>query len=115
MPIIASAIPLLPGKSEVWRRWVQELQGSRHSEYAEFLRRHGISEAHFWISETNGRELVIAYLVAQDPHALESALAMSQHPFDAWYRQKLQEFHGLDIAQIRRRRLESVFDWSEQQ
>ncbi len=34
MAMVAAALPLLPGKGEEWRRWAQELQGSRHAEYA---------------------------------------------------------------------------------
>lgn len=43
MSVVAIAILLLPGKSEAWRRWVQELQSSRQAEYMAGLRRWGIS------------------------------------------------------------------------
>lgn len=115
MPVIATAIPLLPGKSEAWRRWVQELQSSRHAEYVAALRRWGICAARFWISDAGSSEVVISYFETQDGDTLTEALATSQHPFDVWYRQKLREFHGLDAVQIRRRRLDPVFDWPDQE
>jgi Family of unknown function (DUF6176) len=114
MHAIATAIPLLPGKSEEWRRWIQELEGSCHAEYVAALRRWGISHARFWISEGGGSEVVIAYFEMQDPDALTDVLETSQHPFDVWYRWKLQEFHGLDVRQMRRRRLDPVLVWPEQ-
>lgn len=115
MHVIATAIPLLPGKSEAWRRWVQELQGSRHAEYVAALRRWGIRQAHFWIREAGGGEVVVTYFEGQDPDALGDVLETSQHPFDVWYRQKLQEFHGMDVTQMRRRRLDPVFVWHDQE
>jgi uncharacterized protein DUF6176 len=115
MIAIMTAIPLLPGKSEVWRRWVQELQGLRQAEYAEALRRWGISRTRSWISEARGSDVVVTYFELQDPDALSDILETSQHPFDIWYRQKLQEFHGMDVRQIRRRRLDPVLVWPEQE
>jgi hypothetical protein len=114
MIAIMTSIPLLPGKSEAWRRWVQELQGSHHPEYDAALRRWGISHTRFWISEAMDSEVVVTYFEVQDPETLSDMLEMSQHPFDVWYRQKLQEFHGIDVRQMRRRRLDPVLVWPEQ-
>ena len=115
MAAITSAIPLLPGKAEAWRRWIQDLQGSRHAEYVAALSRQGISAVRFWISEAGGGEVIIVSFEAQDPDAIGTTWATSQHPFDVWYRQKLQEFHGLDVTQMRRYRLDPVFIWPEQE
>ena len=43
MAVVTAALPLLPGKGEEWRRWAQELQGSRHAEYAALRNRLGIT------------------------------------------------------------------------
>lgn len=79
MHVIATAIPLRPGKSEAWRRWVQDLQGSRHAEYVAALRRWGIRQARFWIREAGDGEVVEIYFVGQDPKALSDVLETSQH------------------------------------
>lgn len=67
----------------------------------------------FWILEACGEEVVVAYFEVQDPGALDTTVAQSQHPFDVWYRQKLQQFHNLDVTQIRRDRLDPVFVWPD--
>lgn len=61
-----------------------------------------------------GGEVVISYVEMQDRDALDTALATSQQPFDLWYPQNLYEFHGLDVLQIRRRRLDPVFVWPDE-
>ena len=111
MPVVAAAIPLLPGKSEAWRRWVQELQESRRADYAAFLSRLGVLHARFWIAEMASGEVVVSYLDVKDPIALTVALEMSQHPFDIWYRQQLREFHGADVGPFYRWRLDQVIVW----
>jgi hypothetical protein len=60
-------------------------------------------------------EVVEIYLVGQDPKALSDVLETSQHAFDVWYRQRPQELHGMDVTQIRRRRLDPVFVWHDQE
>jgi len=112
MAVVAAAIPLLPGKGEEWRRWVQELQGSRHAEYAASRKRLGIHFERSWIGMVQGVELVFVYLEVEDSAQLRMQLINSSHPFDCWYRNKLQELHGLEINQHHRSLLlEDGFAW----
>lgn len=112
MAIVAAVMPLLPGKSEEWRRWVQELQGSRRTEYAASRNRLGIRSERCWIGTVHGAEVVFVYLEVDDSMGM-SHLVSSMHPFDCWYRQKLREVYGLDVAQYHRSLLlEQAFAWS---
>ena len=43
MVLLKLAIPILPGRQEAWRRFAQELQGSRRSEHADSRQRLGIT------------------------------------------------------------------------
>lgn len=43
------AVPILPAKSEVWSRWMQEIQGSRRSVYEEFRQRLGIARERVYL------------------------------------------------------------------
>lgn len=112
MAVVAAAIPLLPGKGEEWRRWAQELQGSRHVEYAASRNRLGIRSERIWIGTVQGVELVFVYLEGEDSAQISMRLINSSHPFDCWYRKKLQALHGLDITQPHRSLLlEDGFAW----
>lgn len=113
MAVVTAAIPLLPGKGEEWRRWVQELQGSRNAEYTASRNRLGIHFERSWIGTVQGVEIVFVYLEVEDSEQMRMQLISSSHPFDGWYRKKLQELHGLDITQPHRGLLlEEVFAWS---
>ena len=112
MAIVAAVMPLLPGKGEEWRQWVQELQGSRHAEYAASRNRLGIRSERCWIGTVHGAEIAFVYLEVDDSMEMYTHLVSSTHPFDCWYRQKLREVYGLDLAQYHRSLLlEQAFAW----
>ncbi|GAC1347013.1 MAG: hypothetical protein NVSMB27_11610 [Ktedonobacteraceae bacterium] len=91
--------PILPGKQEDWRRFCQELLGSRRSEYEESQRRLGITRVLAWLTHMSSGEMVIVYLEAEGPERVIPQLAASDLPFDRWFRRQLLELHGLDMTQ----------------
>lgn len=90
--------PILPGKAEAWRRFMQELSGSRRSEYEASRRRLGIRVERAWISETRRRATGIILIEADSLEAALAALATSDHPFDSWFRAQLLTLQGLDLT-----------------
>jgi hypothetical protein len=98
---IAFAGPILAGKEEPWRRFLQELAGSRSQEYATLKQRLGILTERVWLMRRRDSETVIAYFEAQDPQQALTRLVASEEPFDMWLKEKLREFHGCDLARLR--------------
>lgn len=109
---IMFASPILPGRSEVWRRWLQEMIESRRPEYEESRRRLGVSGERVWIAETvNGNVAVIAVVAAQ-PDQVLAQLATSDRPFDRWYREQLLALQGFDLTKpLSRASPELVLEW----
>lgn len=107
MPAMAFASPVLRGREEEWRRFAQELEGSRRHEYESFRRRLGIRAERVWLERTRGGEIAIAYLEAAEPEMVVARLAASEEPFDMWFKEKLAEFHGCDPS--RKVSLELIF------
>lgn len=99
---IAIAGPLLPGKEEPWRRFVQELAGSRAGEYEALKRRVGVrNETIRLVRPPRGcykGALVLVQLETGDPGKALQRLQASEHPFDLWLKERLQEFHGYGLA-----------------
>jgi hypothetical protein len=90
--------PILPGKAEAWRRFMQEMWGSRRREYEASRRRLGIQVERAWISETRRRTLGIILIEADHPEQAWATLASSNHPFDCWFREQLLTLQGLDLT-----------------
>jgi hypothetical protein len=108
-----------PDQEEPWRRFLQELSGSRYEEYTESRRRLGISAECVWLApKPFGGGVAVVYLEAEDPEwALELALrelAASDAPFDSWYGTQMRRLFGFDLARLPRMAGgELLFAWRE--
>ena len=116
-------------QEEPWRRFLQELSGSRLEEYADSRRRLGISAESVWLApKPSGGGVAIVYLEADNPEwALRELVAElatpetpfdswygTQMPFDSWYGTQMHELFGCDF--VRSPHLaggELLFAWRE--
>jgi hypothetical protein len=90
-------------QEEPWRRFLQELSGSRYEEYAESRRRLGISSESVWLaSKSSGGGVAVVYLEAKDPKRVLRELAASDAPFDSWYGTEMRKLFGCDVARLPR-------------
>ena len=99
MPSIAFAIPVLPGKEELDRQTLDEMAGSRRDEYEDALRDAGITHHVVWHQETPDGTLAIVYMEADDAEAAAGRFGSSDEPFNRWFRDQMQEVHGIDISE----------------
>ena len=112
MGVFAFVAPILPDRLEAWRRFGQELLGSRRGEYEESRRRLGITRELAWFTQVSREEWAILYLEACDAAHVLARLAASEVPFDRWYRQQIAQLHGLDVARAAAwPASELVFEW----
>ncbi|MBI1878424.1 MAG: hypothetical protein HYR94_09390 [Chloroflexi bacterium] len=108
MPTITLIAPILPGKSEAWRRFAQELMTSRYGEYEELRRRLGITEEQVWLAETLAAAVVVIKIEARQPEQLIDQLASADRPFDRWLREQLLVLQGVDLTRLY---LDLILDW----
>lgn len=94
MPAVTFAAPILAGREEKWRRFVQEVSEVQKRGYEDCRRRLGIRNESVWLTRTNGGETALAYLETDDPDLLVVTLAASRESFDVWLKARLVEFHG---------------------
>ena len=111
MTALIVTAPILPGKVERWRRLCQEMDGRRRAGYRESRRRLGIAREAAWLLQTPRSELAVICLEADEPEEIVQRLAVSDHPFDRWFRAQLAEILGLDLANLfQGARAELIFD-----
>ena len=99
MASLGMALPLLPGKTESWKNWVQEMGGARLSEYQASRRKLGITREASFLQQTPQGDIAILYIEANDIAGALQGLAMSQDPFDVLFRQQTLDLFGLDLTQ----------------
>jgi hypothetical protein len=96
MPLMAIALPILPGKTPEWRTFMEEINGPRHDEFAESRRRAGVHERTFLQSTPMG-DLVIVTLEGDDPGRSFGQLMTATDAFSTWFGERAMAVHG-DIA-----------------
>jgi hypothetical protein len=100
MAAVAMAVPVLRGKVEDLRRFIQETLGPRSAECEEAARRLGITGERIWLQESPEGATAIIYLEADDPERAMQRWAAAETPFDRWFKQRSQEIFGIDFGQM---------------
>ena len=95
---IVLTFPILDGKVEAWRRFCQELCGFRRKPYEASRQRLGITRERLALVETAFGATAVTTLEAPDVAQALGQIIASELPFDVWYREKLQELHGVNLA-----------------
>ena len=95
---IVLTFPILAGKVEAWRRFCQELSGSRQPMYEASRQRLGITLERLVLVETAFGSTAVTTLEAPDVNRALGQIIASDLPFDVWYRERLQELHGINLA-----------------
>jgi hypothetical protein len=95
----AFVLPILPGKEDACKRFVQEMTGPRRNEYEASRHRLGLTTDRLYLQHTPQGALLIVYGEMDQPEQISERLATSQDPFDVWFRQQVQDIHGVDLTQ----------------
>ncbi len=104
--------PVLPEKSEAWRRFCQEIEGRRRAAYERSRRNLGIARETAWLVPTSHGTMAIIALAASDLAETWRQIGRSQRPFDRWFRRNILELHGLDLSQsVSHPSGETIFQW----
>jgi hypothetical protein len=101
MPTAVLIMPILPDREERWRRFAQDLLGDRLGEYECLRRRLGVRGVRAYLARTSRREVILAYVEAEDPEGAFRQLVASEEPFDEWFKGELAELHGFDLGRPR--------------
>jgi hypothetical protein len=95
---IILTFPILAGKVEAWRRFCQELSGFRRQPYEASRERLGITCERMALVENAYGSTAVTTLEAPNVDRALGQIIVSDHSFDVWYRERLQELHGISLA-----------------
>lgn len=89
--------PVLPGKVEAARAFYQEMEGPRRGELELAEQRLGISKEIVFLAELPSGPALILYMESESLDNAVSTSAASDHEFDLWYKEHLQDITGVDL------------------
>jgi len=98
MPGVILTFPIVAGKVEAWRRFCQELSGSRRQMYEVSRQRLGITRERVALIETPFGSEAVTTLEAPNVDLILGQIISSKLPFDRWYRDQVRALHGIDLA-----------------
>jgi hypothetical protein len=99
MPMMAVALPILPGKTPEWRSFMEELNGPRRAEFQASRRGAGVHERTF-LQTTPMGDFVIVTLEGDDPEHAFGKMMGAKDAFTAWFIERGKAVHGLDPSAL---------------
>jgi hypothetical protein len=96
---ITLTFPILAGKVEAWRRFCQALAGTQRPAYEASRLRLGITRERLTLVESAFGAAATTTLEAHDMSRALGQIITSNAPFDRWYREQLEDLHGINLTQ----------------
>jgi len=95
---IVLTFPIVASKVEAWRRFCQEMSGSRRQAYEASRQQLGITRERLVLVEIAFGSAAVTTLEADDVGRALGQILASNLPFDRWYREQLQVLHGINLT-----------------
>jgi hypothetical protein len=95
--LLAVAFPIAPGKTSDWKKFIDEVNGERHAEFAASRRSAGVRERTFLQSTPMG-DLVIVTLEGDDPARSFGQMVHATDAFTSWFIARVKDVHGVDLS-----------------
>lgn len=111
--MMAIGVPVVEDKIDAWKAWMtDECLGSRKEEFEKFNERMGLTTHRAWLSEGPHGPLAIVVFEGPGEKMFLKKLGTSTQPFDKWFRDRVEEFHGCDFSELAEMKAsEMVLDW----
>ena len=95
--MIAMVEPILPGKTEQWKKMASTLMGEKNAEYKKTRAEYGIRErVHF--QQTPMGDMVIVTMEGENPGEAMMKMGQATDDFSKWFMSEVKEIHGLDLS-----------------
>ena len=91
------ALPILPGKTEAARAFLQEQDGPRKQELVACGQSVGVTKEVWAVQQTPQGDFFVVYMAGDNIAQAFAQLAASESEFDRWLKQQIQETTGADL------------------
>jgi hypothetical protein len=112
MSSISFVVPVLPGKEQADREWMDTMAGPRREEYQSAWKNAGFTRHAVWQQQTADGTVDVVYLEADDMPAAMQDITSSDEPFQRWFRERVLDVHGIDLTSQGPPQSEQIHDTS---
>ena len=99
MKTIAFAVPILPGKTEQWKSFADEIVGAKRTAFEHSQKELGLTAENWYLQRTPQGDMAIVYMEGDDPAASLAEMGKSKGDFEVWFKEQALEIHGIDFNQ----------------
>ena len=92
------ALPILPGKTEAARAFLQELDGPRKPQWNDCARLMRVAKETWAIQQTPQGDFFVVYMAGENLAETFAQFAASQDEFDLWQKQQVLETTSADLS-----------------
>jgi hypothetical protein len=95
----AFTVPIVQGKTETWKRYVQEREGPRRNDFERSRQKAGLKSEQVWLQHTPMGDMAVVVWETDNPGKVFEYFMKSNDPSDIWFREKiLIECHDMNPA-----------------
>jgi hypothetical protein len=98
MAVFLGAFPVLSGKDDDARKFAQETLG-RGEEFSASQKKAGVTKEEWSLQQSPMGSLILVRFECDDIENAFSQLAQSTDGFDVWFRNRVKEVTGVDLAE----------------
>ena len=96
--LIAMAVPILPGKTEAWKKWMHTCMNEKSKEFSESRQSLGVRERTY-LQQTPMGDFAIVTFEGEKPEAFLEKFAKGTDAFTQFFIDGVKETSGMDLRQ----------------
>ncbi len=93
-------LPILPGKTEAARAFLQDLGGARKEDLRACNQALGFTKEMWALQQMPQGDFLIAYVTGEDLGTASGKFAAAQGEFERWFKQQVREVTGTDFNEL---------------
>ncbi len=97
--VLAFSAPILPGKTEQWRKFMDELKTNKYKEFSESRKVNNVRERTF-LQQTPMGDVVVVTLEGDDPAGSFAGFANTDNEFTNWFVKEVEQIHGFNLKEL---------------
>jgi len=94
--LFAMTVPILPGKTEQWKKFRDDINGKYSNEFTESRKKLNVHERTFLQTTPKG-DFVIVTLEGENPGSAFKNFGTGSDSFTQWFTKEVKEIHGIDL------------------
>lgn len=105
--LLAIAVPILPGKTDQWKKFTNELKTNRLKEFNDSRKKLNVYERTFLQSTPKG-DMALFTIEGENPESAFQKMGQGTDEFTKWFNNQVMEIHNFDLTKVSKEGMPSM-------